>query len=124
MRYAKFQTFNNWLNNLKQIWESNQPEQIIDLCADQFKWYENPFLKPYTTQQELLEDWRGISRQEQVSFNYDIIDASSNQAVVNWRASFIRSELDKKVELDGIFLIILDQHGKCTLLRQWYQVGE
>lgn len=116
--------FDNWLKNLKKIWETKNPDAVIDICADKFFWYETPFDKPLTKREQLLKEWQSVLQQDDIHITYDILSINENIGIVNWHAAFTRLPSKEKVELDGIFQVSLNDQGKCTEFRQWYCAKE
>ena len=45
---------------------------------------------------------------------------SENIGIAKWHAKFTRLPSKEKTELDGIFLVSLDNKGQCIEFRQWY----
>lgn len=113
--------FKKWLDNLIDIWQNKQPVRILDICADKFLWYETPFEDPISTKQDLVKEWGSVFAQKDINVTYEIVSVKDNIGMAHWNASFTR-DTDEKVEMDGIFKIVLNSEGKCTEFRQWYQV--
>lgn len=114
------QQFEDWLIKLKNIWETKKPEEIVNLCAEDFLWYESPFSEPYKTKEQLLRDWQGILDQENIAVSYQILNIENNIGIAQWHVVFTRLPSREAVELDGIFKVLLDEQGKCTEFRQWH----
>jgi hypothetical protein len=114
------QRFKDWLNKLKEVWETKNPNAVVNLCAEKFVWYETPFDKPFTTKEQLLKDWQGILNQENIVVSFEILSVKRNLGIAKWRAAFIRLPSKEKTELDGVFQISLDENGQCVEFRQWY----
>ena len=112
--------FQNWLEGLKSAWETKNPELAIQLCADEFIWYETPFQNPITTKEELLAEWRSVQDHNDISMKYEILSHFGDTVIAKWSATFTRSPENKKAELEGVYLIKLDSQGKCTEFHQWY----
>ncbi len=114
------QQFKNWLDKLKNAWETKNPNAAIDLCAEKFIWHETPFSKPLKTKKQLLEEWKVVLSQENISVSYEVLSVSKNVGIAQWRAAFTRLSSKEKVTLDGIFKVTLNEQGKCTEFHQWY----
>ncbi len=115
-----YEKFNNWLNKLKVAWETKNPNAAIDLCAEKFIWHETPFSKPLETKEQLLEEWKSVLNQENISVSYEILSIHENLGIAHWTAKFTRIPSGNKANLDGIFKVSLDENGKCTEFHQWY----
>ena len=114
------EVFNAWLNKLKSAWEGRNPEGAPALCAEKFIWYETPFTDPIKTKEGLLEEWKTILDHENVQFSYEIFSVNQNIGIAHWSATFTRISTKENVEMDGVFMIKLDEKGLCTEFHQWY----
>lgn len=110
-------------DELKEIWESRNPQKVTGLVADKFYRFETPFDEPYTTKEELVKEWQGILEQKDISVSYRILSNNKNVCIAQWHALFLRLPAQEKVELDGIFQVTLNSQGKCTEFRQWYNAN-
>jgi hypothetical protein len=114
-----------WIQKLGQAWEERDPEAIPQLFAENFKYYETPFEKPYTKKTDLIRLWQDVPKsQKDIKFEFEIISINKNMGIAHWKASFIRIKNHTKACLDGIFLIKLDNQGLCTEFRQWWVTKE
>ncbi|MBI1862766.1 hypothetical protein HYS00_01460 [Candidatus Microgenomates bacterium] len=116
--------FEDWLENLKRIWETKTPNKITSICANEFIWYETPFDNPLTTKEQLLNEWQSVLNQKHITVSYKILCITDNIGIAQWHANFTRLPSNEPAELDGIFQITLDAFGCCTEFRQWYNSKE
>jgi hypothetical protein len=112
--------FDEWFLKLKEIWESKNPNEIINICADNFVYYESPFEKPYTTKEELLKDWQGILNQDNIHVSVKTISTNNDLGIAQWNAKYEKVPSREKVELSGIFTVRLDNNGRCIEFHMWY----
>ena len=49
-----------WLEKLVEIWKSKNPNGIVDICSENFLWYESPFDNPISTKEQLLDEWQSV----------------------------------------------------------------
>lgn len=118
------QQFKDWLEELKDIWETKKPDAVLNLCAKKFLWYETPFNEPLTTEGQLLKEWQNVLNQEDIYISYQILSTNENTGIAQWHATFTRLSSKKKSELDGIFQVSLDKQGRCIEFHQWYNSRE
>jgi hypothetical protein len=114
------QLFTKWLDSLKEIWQTKNPQKIMHICSEKFVWHETPFDTPLTTQEQLVNEWKSILDQDNIQVSYTVLCIKENMCVAQWHATFTRLPSKEPVELDGIFQITLDKKGKCIEFRQWY----
>ncbi len=80
-----------------------------------------PFVEPLRGDQAILEYWSGVTRtEESVRFGYEILVASPELNIARWWASFVIVPQGLRTKLDGIFLISLDEEGRCKSLCEWW----
>lgn len=118
------QQFKNWLDKLINIWESKNPNGVLDLIAEKFIWHETPFDKQITSKEELLQEWQTVLNQDDIKVTYEILDIKDNIGIAHWNATFTRLPSEENAELDGIYKVILDENGKCIEFHQWYNSKE
>ena len=113
--------FDKWLHDLKLAWETTDPQAAVNLCAEKVEWHEVPFGQPYTTRQEVLDEWQDLSTQQKdIQVTYEIITVSDSFGIAHWNAKFTRLPSGEKAHLDGIYKVSLDENNLCTEFHQWY----
>jgi hypothetical protein len=115
---------NVWFEGLKNIWLNKTPNEVESLVADKFIWYENPFQPPITSKEELLKEWQSIHNHKQLSIDYKVISFQNNVGIATAESTFTLIDTKVRVEMKGIWFVILDKEGKCTEFRQWFNMKE
>lgn len=111
---------NKWLEDLKKAWETKDPQAAADLCSENVRYFEDPFKGPLNKKQ-FLEEWKNVPKsQKNIIFNYKILSVTDNLGIAQWTAEFVRLPANTKVELSGIFTIVLDENNLCTEFHQWW----
>ena len=116
--------FNNWFESLRDIWLNKTPNQVESLVADKFIWYENPFQPSIITKEELLKEWQSIHNHKKLSIDYKIISIQNNIGIATCESTFTWVDTNVRVEMKGIWFVVLDTKGKCTEFRQWFNMKE
>ena len=116
--------FSEWFESLKEIWLNKTPDKVESMVADKFIWYENPFQPPIITKEELLNEWQSILNHKRLSINYKIISVQNNIGIAIAESIFTLIDTKVRVEMKGIWFVILDKEGKCTEFRQWFNIKE
>ena len=57
--------------------------------------------------------------QKDVSFTHKVIACSSEFGIINWHAELTKVPSEIKLEIDGIFMVKLDEDNTCTFFKQW-----
>lgn len=55
---------NKWLDELKKYWWNKDIEKAISLFKETTFYQETPFMKPYTTFDDIVSEWQHIKKQE------------------------------------------------------------
>lgn len=115
------ETFSAWLDKYGRAWKSRDAESAAELYSEEGTYQVTPFLEPMRGHQAILEYWTHVARtEEQVQFGYEILSLTQELGIARWWASFVIAPQGHKTKLDGIFVIALDDKGKCTRLREWW----
>ena len=114
-------SFEHWLRAYGQAWESRNPEAAAVLFAEDGTYQVTPFLEPMRGRKAIFEYWCGVARtEENVRFGYEILVVKPEMNIARWSASFVIVPPGLQTKLDGIFLISLDEEGRCKSLREWW----
>jgi len=116
--------FDEWFEKLREIWLNKTPNKVESLVADKFFWYENPFQPPIKTKEELLNEWQSILNHKRLSIDYKIISVQNNIGIATAESTFTLIDTKVRVEMKGIWFVILDKEGKCTEFRQWFNLKQ
>jgi len=113
--------FKSWLDAYGQAWENRNPEAITALFTENETYQVTPFLEPMFGKKAIFEYWSEVTRaEENVRFRYEILIANADLNIARWWASFVIVPPRLQTQLDGIFLISLDEEGRCKSLREWW----
>jgi hypothetical protein len=113
--------FKSWLDAYGQAWESRNPQAAAALFTEDGTYQVTPFLEPMRGRKAIFDYWSEVARtEESIKFDYEILIANAELNIARWSASFLRVPPGLQTELDGIFLISLDKHGRCKSLREWW----
>lgn len=113
--------FKSWLDAYGRAWESRDPKAAVALFAEDGTYQVTPFLQPMRGHQAIFDYWAGVARtEENIQFGYEILLAAPEINIARWWASFVIAPQGLPTKLDGIFLISLDDKGRCKSLREWW----
>jgi len=113
--------FKSWLDAYGQAWESRSPEAAAALFAENGSYRVTPFLEPMCGRKAIFEYWSQVARtEENITFRFEILAANANLNIARWSASFVIVPSGLQTQLDGIFLISLDNEGRCKRLQEWW----
>ena len=113
--------FKSWLDAYGQAWENRNSEAATALFTENGTYQVTPFLAPMCGRKAIFEYWSEVARtEENISFGYEILVANRELNIARWSASFVRVPPGLQTQLDGIFLISLDEEGRCKSLQEWW----
>jgi hypothetical protein len=113
--------FASWLNCYGRAWETRNPQAAAALFAEDGTYQVTPFLEPMRGRPDILEYWTKVAQTEQnIQFGYEILAITPEHGIARWWASFAIAPPGLQTRLDGIFLISLDENGRCRSLREWW----
>jgi hypothetical protein len=113
--------FKSWLDAYGKAWESRDAEAAAALYAENGTYQVTPFLEPMRGRNAIFEYWSNVARtEEKIQFEYEILVANRELNIARWSASLVIVPQGLKTKLDGIFVISLDEEGRCTSLREWW----
>jgi hypothetical protein len=113
--------FKSWLDAYGKAWESRDAQAAAALYTENGTYRVTPFVEPMRGRKTIFEYWSNVARtEENVKFGYEILVASGELNIARWSASFVIVPQGLKTKLDGIFVISLDEQGRCTSFREWW----
>jgi hypothetical protein len=113
--------FASWLDSYGRAWQSCNPQAAAALFAEDGTYQITPFLQPMRGKQAILEYWTNVAHtQQNIHFGYEILAVTPEHGIARWWSSFVIVPPGLQTKLDGIFLISLDESGRCRSLREWW----
>jgi len=102
-----------------RAWEQKKPELLNDIIADSFEWYEDPYGEVITNRDLLLSMWESdLEFQQNISVRLERIVEQPGLCISKWHATF--TDASGSIELDGVFMIRLNDDQRLVEFRQWY----
>jgi len=110
-----------WLESYGRAWVARDAKAAAELYAEDGTYQVTPFVEPMRGRVGIFEYWSKVAQtEENIQFAYEILSVTPEQGIARWWASFVIVPQGMKTKLDGIFVIALDETGKCTRLREWW----
>jgi uncharacterized protein (TIGR02246 family) len=114
-------TFKSWLEAYGKSWRNRDPQAAAELFTEDGTYQVTPFVEPLRGRQAIFEYWSHVAEtQRDIQFGYEILAVTEEAGIARWWASFLIVPQGLQTQLDGIFLIALDAHGRCQSLREWW----
>ncbi len=120
-----YQMFKTWLDTYGGAWKSGEAkgaeELFTRLFTEDATYQETPFDEPMRGRKAIIEYGRAsIQSQRDIEFGYEILAVTPTLGIAQWWTSFTQIPSGDAVRLDGIFVISLNEDGRCTELREWW----
>ena len=107
---------NEWLKKLKEYWFNKDIENAVSLFNKTTFYQETPFMMPYTTFDEIKEEWQHVKDEIIKYIDFKILAIDKNIIIVNW----ILEQNDENY--DGIYEIRFDDEMNCTYFKSWEMI--
>ena len=114
-------TFKSWLDAYGRAWVERNAQAAADLFAEGGTYQVTPFVEPMRGRPAIFAYWSNVARtQEGIQFRYEILAVTREAGIARWWASFLIVPQGLQTKLDGVFVISLDDDGRCKSLREWW----
>ena len=104
---------NKWLNQLKDYWINKNIDGIKTIFNKTTYYQETPFMKPYTTIDEIVDDWQYVENETIQDISFNILAVDNNTVIVNWKLK------QNNENFDGIYEIKFDDELNCIYFKSW-----
>ena len=102
-----------WLNNLKEYWFNKDIEGAVSLFIETNYYQETPFMNPYTTIDEIREEWKHIEDENIQKIEFKILAIDNLTLIAQW----ILKQND--TDYDGIYEIKFNDNLECIYFKSW-----
>lgn len=105
-----------WLNNLKEYWLNKDVESAVSLFTRTTYYQETPFMKPYTTIEEINQEWQHIKHVNIQKIEINLLAIDGYTLIAQW----ILKQNNK--DYDGIYEIKFNELNECIYFKSWEMV--
>ena len=106
-----------WIEGYVQAWNSNEPDAIGRLFADDALYYTEPFSTPWHGRQAIIEQW--LARQDepgQTRFTWRPLAVTNEVAVIQGQTTY----QSPPRTYSNLWVIRLDADGRCSEFTEWW----
>lgn len=103
----------SWLDKLKDYWFNKDIEKAVSLFTNTTFYQETPFMKPYTTMEEIRDEWQHVKEEDIKFIEFKILAIDNYVAIVEW----LLKQNDE--EYDGIYEIRFNEKMECVYFKSW-----
>lgn len=105
-----------WLNNLKDFWFSKDIESTVSLFKNTTFYQETPFMEPYTTLDEINEEWQHVKNENIQNIEIKLLAIDGYTVIAEW---FLKQN---NQEYDGIYEIKFNDNLECIYFKSWEMI--
>lgn len=107
-----------WLNKLKLYWFEKDVENAVSLFKNTTFYQETPFMNPYTTLEEINQEWQHIKNENIQYIEITPLAIDGYTVIAHW----ILKQND--INFDGIYEIKFNKNLECTYFKSWEMKDE
>jgi hypothetical protein len=113
--------FDQWLQRYIDCQERGEPEGIRQLWAEDGVYWWGPFEEPRYGVEAVYEHHRdALSHQSDWKCECEVLAVTDKYGIARFHLTLNDEMLGAPNTYDGIFLVHLDDEGRCTLFQEWY----
>lgn len=102
-----------WLNNLREYWLNKDIDKAISLFEKTSFYQETPFMKPYTSIEEIRDEWEHVKDENIQGIEISLLAIDGYTIIANW----ILKQNDEYY--DGIYEIKFNDNLECIYFKSW-----
>lgn len=106
----------NWLNKLKEYWFNKDIENAVSLFNNTTFYQETPFLKPYTTIDEINQEWQHVKNENIQNIEIKLLAIDGYTIIAEW----ILKQNDQ--HFDDIYEIKFNNNLECIYFKSWEMI--
>jgi hypothetical protein len=108
-----------WLEAYGRAWERRDADAAAELFSEGASYAWGPYEEPLRGRDAIRARWAEVTAaQSDVAFGTEVLGVVDAGGVARWWCAF--DVPDVRIELEGIFLVVLDENGRCTDFREWW----
>lgn len=107
-----------WLQKLKEYWFRKDIESAVSLFQNTTFYQETPFMKPYTTLEEINKEWQHIQKEDIQSVEIKPLAIDGYTVIAQWILK------QNNQNYDGIYEIKFNEQNECIYFKSWEMKDE
>lgn len=107
-----------WLDKLKKYWFNKDVESAVSLFSETTYYQETPFMKPYSTIEEINEEWQHIRNENIQNIEIYLLAIDGNTIIAEWILK------QNNQNYDGIYEIKFNENLECIYFKSLEMTNE
>jgi len=107
-----------WVDGYLRAWRTNEADDVAAIFSEDATYYARPQQEPWRGRQQIVQEW--LSRKDyQVNwtFEWSLVAIEDDRAVIEGIAVYAQAGT-----FANVWVITLDNDGKCTEFREWLDI--
>ena len=104
------------LNTWKEYWFNKDIDRAVALFNKTTFYQETPFMKPYTTIEEINQEWQHVKNENIEKIEIKLLAIDGYTVIAEW----ILKQNDE--EFDGIYEIKFNENLECVYFKSWEMI--
>ena len=110
-----------WISLYGRAWETADEDLVLSLFTEDARYRSSPFREPYVGHAEIREYWRrGAGSQQNTNVRMGEPFGDRERVAVEWWTTMI--DEGEEVTLPGCLLLRFEPDGRCSDLREYWNV--
>lgn len=108
----------DWMCAFGDAWRDADARAACELFTEDAVYWWGPFER-IEGRDAIVDRWRAaVDRQQHLRFDFGVLAIEGDTTISHWHA--LLDQDDACVELNGIMCVTLDDDGRCTAFREWW----
>lgn len=108
----------SWVDGYIRAWETNDPDDIGHLFAQDAEYYTAPYAEPWRSRDGIVAAWLdGKDEPGDWEFRYEPMVVAGELAIVRGWTKYLTPP---PREYSNLWIIRLDAEGRCSEFTEWY----
>src|SRR6059036_197967 len=106
-----------WVERYRRTWESNDPDDIESLFADDGRYLTEPYAEPWAGREAIVRGWlEHRDEPGQTEFTFEVIAVDGDLGIVRGQTKYL--DPPERV-YSNLWLVRLDGDGRCREFVEW-----
>jgi ketosteroid isomerase-like protein len=111
----------SWIDAYVRAWESNDPQGVGDLFAEDARYYTHPFRDPWTGREAIIHNWtEHPDPPGSWKADYHALAVTGNTGVVRGKTSYFKKDGSIETEYANMYVVEFDDGGLATEFTEWF----
>jgi len=110
------QQVRNWVNGYVKAWTTCDPRDIKALFTEDAESHEWPYETAWVGRQEIIDGWQARAEWQEGGWSFDWTPLVINGDTFAIKGTGVYTKLGR---FDNLWVVTLNDKGKCTMFRMW-----